>query len=766
MHYRLPLTAPLLLAALAFAQQADTAPQQALPGGAAMPTARVPLHTAQPDAGVAYGLWAAGRDYKVSFDAGMTFVPYLGANYPHNQPWRWRTTSARVGEQELVTQEPTLHHGAYRAEFDLGDVVEAYDVRPEGLEQTFVLRHRPAATGDLVIRGAIESALRAERGDAGHRDVVFHDDRGAALLRYGKAVAIDASGRRTAMTTANDAHGITLRLDGTWLAAATFPVVVDPLLSTFAIQSGAPLNGIDLVREPALNGGNLWLATTRWASATDRDLVLTRYDDNGGNPVVNFSDITNSWSAFEPSLGLHFTSGKTLLAYTRDTFTGTRRLRAHLHSRNDNLLQTHVINIGDNTINNSRADVATDLHPIGQNALVVVYQAEGTGFPWVNLPDSKIMGVAVNLTGNGTGGIPFVIASDVALDHERPQIGKVQLGSFQEWTVVYQAIDSGLVVGNHYPAWAVFARRVDRNGNVTAPFQVVQASVQHYMSPLLAGFNNTTLVAYTSASVASAGAHPDEPNGQAIRAARLEWNGSTFSVPFVPHPYVEYTVDNRLLMNGFDADRTTGDHYGITYRSTATENVYFASLGYSGAKLVEELVYQQSGTDYSGAGAVAYDEDAGNFVIAYERTTPGGTSQARLVRYAHPAAPAPSLAGLSCSPAQISWQGNQLIGSENGRIVLTGMDPGAIGTVAIATAPFASPLLGVPGVGNGCWLLVPNTGPDLLGFLPLGFGPMASWQLALPEWLPSLTLHFQGFHFDGALSTVLTTQRLSVPFVK
>lgn len=760
MHIRNSICVPFLLAALAPAQTPLAA------DAANLPMPRVPLHSAAADFGVTYGLWAAGGDYKASFDGGMTFVPYLGEAYPHNQPWRWRTLSVRVGEHELATAAPALRHCEYRAEYGLGDVVEAYDVRDEGLEQTFVIERRPRSSGELIVRGAIDSALRGDAAPAAHQDLVFRDDGGTALVRYGKAFAIDAAGRTAPMTSELQGNEITLRLPGSWLADATFPVVVDPLLSVFSTTSGAPIAGMDLVREPALNAGNLWLATTRWASATDRDLWMTRYDDNGANATVNFSDITAAWSAFEPSMGLHFTSGKTLLAYTRDTITGTRRLRAHLHSRNDNLLQTHVINIGDNIINNSRPDVATDLHPIGQNALVVVYQAEGTGFPWVNLPDSKIMGVAVDLSGNGTGATPFVIASDVALDHERPQIGKVQIGSQQQWTVVYQAIDSGLVPGSTYPAWVVLARRVDRNGNVTAPFTVAQAPAMHYMAPHISGFNGTAMVAYTTATAASVAAHPDEPNGHSIRAARLGWNGTTFSFPFAAHPFVEYTTDNRLLINGFDADRTTGEHYGISYRSTATENVYFASLGYSGAKLVEATVYQQSGTEYSGAGAVAYDEDAGNFVIAFERTTPGLTSQARLIRYAHPAAPAPSLAGLSCSTAQIGWQGSQLIGSENGRVVLTGLDPGAIGTVAIATAPFASPLLGVPGVANGCWLLVPNTGPDLLGFLPLGFGPQASWQFVLPEWLPSLTLHFQGFHFDGALSNVLTTQRLSVPFVK
>ncbi len=50
---------------------------------------RVPIHTAADDLGVGYGVWGAGDTYKCSFRDGMTFVPYLGADYPHNQPWSW-----------------------------------------------------------------------------------------------------------------------------------------------------------------------------------------------------------------------------------------------------------------------------------------------------------------------------------------------------------------------------------------------------------------------------------------------------------------------------------------------------------------------------------------------------------------------------------------------------------------------------------------------------------------------------------------------------
>ena len=88
---------PMLLAvALATASVAATSQEKAPlppPDGEWM----VPIHTlpADPVAG-AYGLWAAGPDYKASFDDGFTFYPVLGASYPKNLPLRWCTECIAV----------------------------------------------------------------------------------------------------------------------------------------------------------------------------------------------------------------------------------------------------------------------------------------------------------------------------------------------------------------------------------------------------------------------------------------------------------------------------------------------------------------------------------------------------------------------------------------------------------------------------------------------------------------------------------------------
>lgn len=53
--------------------------------GAQLPWGRVPIHTAEPDSGQQYGVWAAGEAYKVGFHGDMTFVPFLGSDSPRNR---------------------------------------------------------------------------------------------------------------------------------------------------------------------------------------------------------------------------------------------------------------------------------------------------------------------------------------------------------------------------------------------------------------------------------------------------------------------------------------------------------------------------------------------------------------------------------------------------------------------------------------------------------------------------------------------------------
>ncbi len=723
---------------------------------------RVPIHTGEPDGGQPYGIWGVGNAYKASFHDGATFVPYLGKDYPHNQPLTWRTVSASVGALELATQKPELSYTDYRAEYDLGGITEAYDIRADGLEQTFVISSRPAAGGDLVIRGRLDTMLTAKNRGLLHDEILFHDAAGTPILTYGAATAIDGNGDMLPMTSAYDNGTITLRLDGQWLEAARFPVVVDPLLGVVNTVFDLTVEDMDVMRDSFGTSGNNWRAAARWTSANDADAYLRRFNDDGSGDTPVWSDVS-TWSTSEVSLGQHRDRAVILLAVTRDLSNGDRRLRLHRRARGDFSHNSNTVLVNNIPEQVQRPDVASDTWAFAPDYLVIVYQAENLN-SFGQSTTSQIWGIPIGLgiTGTTTPGNPFLISAGLFEDHERPQIGKVR-GTGQVWTVAYQVIGSNPLFSSHTD-WDVEMVRVDRNGNVTAPKTFGQGNGWHEMSPMLAGYEDDHFLAWAESSVAVAGSKPSHARGMNLRTSRQLWNGSTWTQPHASYRHVPNN-DPRAVLTGFDLDTRTGSHAVMAYRSTVTNNVYVRSIGYRGHLLRQETVYNPPGLTTSISGAVAYDDDNDYFLVGYAANENSGSAYTYVDRFAHPTEPMPVTAGLGCSTASLSWDGSMLIGDEGSRLVLSGLPNGALSTILVGTQQFSA-LLNVAPVHPGCWLLVPNTGPAAIGTLPFGFGPEISYQVDLPEWLDPTTLHFQGVHFDAGATEVFTTQRLSVTFVK
>ncbi len=145
-------------------QQIPADAQKALPF-------QVPIHTQVADPlGGEYGTWASGDEYKVSFHGDMTYYPAIA---DVEGQVSWHSTSIRVGSHELIGQSDAVRHNTdWRYEYRYGQVTEAYDVRPEGVEQTFVLSSIPT-TGDLVVSGRVGSKLQADEMSARHGAITF-----------------------------------------------------------------------------------------------------------------------------------------------------------------------------------------------------------------------------------------------------------------------------------------------------------------------------------------------------------------------------------------------------------------------------------------------------------------------------------------------------------------------------------------------------------------------------------------------------------------
>ena len=116
-----------------------------------------------------------GADYKVEFERGrLLFTPALGRGAPRNMPLSFTLESIRRGgnplyrtESDADRLEPWTEANSIHCRRGPG-VVENYEVLPEGVEQSFTFEEALPGTGDLVVRGRLETELVTPfRGETG-----------------------------------------------------------------------------------------------------------------------------------------------------------------------------------------------------------------------------------------------------------------------------------------------------------------------------------------------------------------------------------------------------------------------------------------------------------------------------------------------------------------------------------------------------------------------------------------------------------------------
>ena len=734
-----------------------------LPGSAA--DCSVAIHTAESDAGWSYGIWGASNRYKASFHGAATFVPYLGDGYPHNQPWSWSTVSACVGELQLATKEPQVAYRGMHAEYDLGAIVEAYDLRADGLEQTFVIANRPAQNGDLVIRGAVQSALSAKQVVPAHQALTFFDAAGRAILDYGAATAVDASGRRLAMTTGYRDGEITLRVPAAWLAEASFPVVVDPLVTTAATLPGDLLTNSDVLRDSESPINGTWSAIVRAVSATDHDLWMHRWLDDGTVQGTAFADVTASWDTQGGSVAYNAASNYAVCVFDRTFVAGSRALRFHRHHRNDATQNATYASIAAGN-NAWRADVGgTDFGFSGSNVLVVWQQEPNSG-GFATSNSSDIYACAVNLLTNSAAS-PFLVAGGTFSDMERPSINQVSAGSINNsWLVAYQTISTLLGADD----WDVAVKEVDESGTVSSPKYVDNTSSDHKMAPRIAGANGRYLVAFVSSTLALQPGNYGGDDGYEVRSVRVDWPtgtgngtepwGTTVVLPDVGDTY---------RLGSLSFDRNDRSHWVFVSQQSvgAVVHLDLHLLGYRGEQVRTESVNSLiAAINAPLLYHTSFDEFADEFITLRPINTPFNHSVSG-ARFQYPTITLANSTGTSCSSAAIAWQGSQQIGSEFGSVEVTGTAVDSLHVVALSLAISSTSIGGIGPFQPGCRLNVSSLAPQFVGLFPLQIGADPTFQLPLPEFLGSNTYYFQDFHTlgNGNLNMV-STARLRVPVVK
>ncbi|MCA8978030.1 MAG: hypothetical protein KDC98_25110 [Planctomycetes bacterium] len=736
---------------------------------------RTPIHTAAADLGGAYGTWAAGDGYKVSFHDGMTFVPYLGADYPHNQPLSWRTTSVRIGDRELLDAAAAEHHHIdYRYEYRYGDVTEAYDVRADGLEQTFVVSRRPGA-GDLVVTGRVTTALRTSDVAAAPRALCFADDEGRALIGYGRALAFDANGDRIDVATAHTGGLVTLTVPADWVARAALPITIDPLLTrvTVATGPGAPIGDVDICRHHETAPANVLLSYSRNASALDGDVWVRLCNDDCSASTLVFTDITASWHSDRP-VGT-FVGGRNRWAIVlRRHFVNSAvqasQLRFHVHDMTDTTLSTAYGPIAPPANHNDwRPDIGgVEGHASGDNA-VIVFQREdngATGGNLANTADSGVYGAVLDVTtATGAIGAAFPIHAAVNSDTERPRVNKqTRNGGSNSWLCVFQTYDNTV----SYDDWDIGARFVKEQGSVAPGLWVSSRSGQngeHKLGPVIDGNQGQYTVSYAVTDVATTPFKTLQVNGKQLYTERIDW-WSAGSPTNHPANLIRNSTDRRWETGCIAYDSFDASHWALGFRATSpgVPAAYYTRLGYHGLPLdgPQGSVLHYAINEVPTGMACTMDIEHDDFLLAFG-VDDGATQPLYAQRLAYPTAPPVTYYGQACSQVTLQWSGSRMIGGEDNLLEATGGNSGDLHLMVLALAPTNMQFLD-PLVPLGCRLLVDIAPGNFIGVLPPNIGPTGLWWQALPEWIGPMTLYFQDVVYDG--SYFRGTQGLAVPIVR
>ncbi|MFN3243367.1 MAG: hypothetical protein ACE37K_17830 [Planctomycetota bacterium] len=770
----LPALAALWLAATGQSQERPQSPELQL-------AARVPIHSAPADEGVAYGTWGAGRDYKASFHDGMTFVPYLGRSYPVSRPVSWRTTSVTVGSVTLVGAGEVAEQRSlpYRHEYRFAaGVTEAYDVREDGLEQTFVVEQLPAA-GDLVVCGRITSSLRAANVRAAHQQLRFVDDEGRAIVGYGEAIAFDAAGRRLAIPTSCQDGVVSLRVAGAWLESAVMPVVVDPLFFPYFLGGSGgsqELTSLDVASEAENAVRDTMVVYSRAVSATDDDLFAQLHSSLGASETLVFSDLSANWSSDSGSAAFVGGADRWVVAFRRLFASGASRIRCRAHDAGSATFGTAIAGVlpQSNDYNQWRPRVGGVRSGwSGEHALVVFQQEDNAqqGGVMTNTARSTVQGVTFDATQpNGAFGGTFAIGGSLLSDYERPHVNRVAEGDDlapYPFVCAMQVHSPPLLGGSD--DWDVICRLVDTGGAVAGSSFATDlgaANDRHQMGPMVAGTGGRYAVAFSTLSTSWPIAKPSEVEGTELWLQRFDWDAGA-AAPSGSQPSHQLDVETlpALRLGGVAHQRADRSRWLAVWRQEDAnrQRARCELVGYTGQTIDEATIENLPPASYFyvGAPAVCFDDEGEQFHIVL--TTDQWTQQyARPLigtqYYDVPVTPW-SATGNGCAGATIGWSGPQRIGTEFSGVEVANAGALTAHFVLVSLAPTSFPVV-LGGVGAGCELLV-DPGASYVGMMPVQLGAAPFWPFALPEWLPNATLYFQDWILEN--DEFRSTQRLEVP---
>jgi hypothetical protein len=339
---------------------------------------------------------------------------------------------------------PAHHDG--RVVFDRGSVDEVYVVEPGSIEQQFVLESVPTR-GEVVVRLAVETALAGSTVADG-----FDFSCEWGRVHYGRATAIDAAGRELALESALDGGAIEIRVPADFVASAELPLVIDPVVTSFAAEMGS-ITSLSPDISHAI-GGYLLLSWEEIYNATDHDVYAVLSDGAGNLSYGGYIDYTTTYWAHPRSAHLYVGdrflvaaevgdpsgAARTVWGVVRDAFLGFSSAQFQISEPGAFGEQLHP-------------DVGADPYPFAPSYFCVVWERVYAA------NDRDVHARLFDENGAPATGTIYVDNSAVTLDTE-PVISKTNDGS--TWNIAWQR---EAAPGDH----DIWGARMSWSGSVSSP---------------------------------------------------------------------------------------------------------------------------------------------------------------------------------------------------------------------------------------------------------------------------------------------------------
>lgn len=630
-----------------------------------------------------------GRDYAVRFDAdGMGFTPALGRRAERTLDLRLALASVAQGGVELRT-EPRVaprHEGDVAVFTRSAAVQERYEVRAEGVEQSFVLTTLPGR-GELVLRCGLggELAPAAQVNADGTIDFVVSGLGGA---RIGAVLGIDAKGARCAGSLRLVDGAIEMVLPADFVEHAALPLTVDPLVGTRIDFSTGTSNDVECAGAVDGTTVDYFVVWSRALSATSAEIWGGWYHQTFGlaSPVL----LGSAGSIRHPRVCAHKRVERFVVVWENsDSILGQSTLTTCIV--NDDRTVNAPVTVTPATSHCVEPDLSGNPDSATSDGLLV-YRELGVGI--------QILSYAISFGTTGlTLGTPATLRADTTA----------------AWPRISKASNPLRMVAFGKPG-VVMVQAVDGAGNLQGQSRTINAGGTAVPHPDVDGDGSGFMVVY------------DAPSGSGDRnvlAALLSWNGTSTTV-VNQGPVANTTNDESQAAVAF---------LGPKYLVVWTETVGFLSQVAKGISMGTNLCVP-CGSGFNLVGSLQSNDtpaiasrrsggiNAPGALVMFTSRPVGIPAPGDICAYSFtPFATGGSLTLWNgCgSPLSISLSGTLSIGNSSCALRMTSTDPGAL-LAFISIGIHSSP------INCGTCSLV---GPTVLAQLALS-GGVGTYPLSVP----------------------------------